>query len=243
MQGGALGAPATACLAGFEDRGYAVIPTLLEAGSISALRSVVETLHTHPESRSRRGSVYGVRSALHDVSEVRELGAVPPISTLVDSRLGPGSVLVRAQFFDKTPEANWKVPWHQDLTIAVRERREAPGFRVWTMKEGIPHVQPPIEVLERMLIVRVHLDSCPPENGPLLVLPGTHSLGRLAPEDIRRLRERVPPETCAAEAGGVVLIRPLLLHASGKAESPGHRRVLHLEFATGSLPGGLQWLS
>jgi ectoine hydroxylase-related dioxygenase (phytanoyl-CoA dioxygenase family) len=148
---------------------------------------------------------------------------------------------VRALFFDKTPRTNWNVSWHQDLSIPVADRLEAAGFSGWALKEGVWHVQPPPEILERMISVRLHLDDCGSENGPLRVIPGSHTEGRLDREAIARWRQRAPEQEITCRAGDVFLMRPLLLHASSKATRPQHRRVLHIEYAAESLPGELQW--
>src|SRR5205807_4301579 len=99
---------------------------------------------------------------------------------------------VRAIYFDKSPEANWLVSWHQDLTLALRARAEVPGFGPWSTKDGIPHVQPPVELLQQMLSVRLHLDDADESNGALRVLPGSHRCERLAPARIRELRGQQP---------------------------------------------------
>jgi hypothetical protein len=148
---------------------------------------------------------------------------------------------VRAILFDKSPETNWLVAWHQDLTIAVREKRELAGFGPWSVKEGQPHVQPPTQLLKRMLTLRLHLDDADEENGALRVLPGTHKLGKLDAARIQSLRAEIPEHVCTARAGDVLLMRPLLLHASGKSTSQRHRRILHIEFSGFELPGGLVW--
>lgn len=148
---------------------------------------------------------------------------------------------VRAIYFDKSSEANWLVPWHQDLTLAVRSRVEVPGFGPWSTKDGIPHVQPPVALLEQMLSVRLHLDEADASNGALRVLPGSHRLGRLSAEQITELRIRQAEELCTACAGDALLMRPLLLHASSRSVSPRHRRILHIEYAAFELPPGLNW--
>jgi hypothetical protein len=148
---------------------------------------------------------------------------------------------VRGIFFDKVPEANWKVPWHQDITIAVKARIDVPGFKGWSVKDGIPHVQPPVEILQQMTTVRISLDDCTPENGPLRVIPGSHLLGRLPKSEVLRRGHEGPSVECCVRAGGAVWMKPLLIHSSSKARLPSHRRVLHLEFAGCDLPGGLEW--
>jgi ectoine hydroxylase-related dioxygenase (phytanoyl-CoA dioxygenase family) len=172
---------------------------------------------------------------------VRALARLASVRALVEPVLGPGCFVVRAILLDKTAGANWKVAWHQDLTIAVRERVEAPGFGPWSEKAGIPHVQPPRGVLERMLTVRVHLDHCGRDNGPVQVIPGSHARGRLAADEIARWRDGREPFLCTSPRGGALVMRPLVLHASSPATKPGHRRVVHLEFAADELPHGLEW--
>jgi ectoine hydroxylase-related dioxygenase (phytanoyl-CoA dioxygenase family) len=155
--------------------------------------------------------------------------------------LGPAAVVRKATLFDKTPGANWKVPWHQDLTIAVAERQEAEGFTAWSVKEGVQHVQPPAEILEQVLAIRVHLDYAGPDNGALRVIPGSHRQGRLSDEALASLRAEIPEEICTVAAGDLHLYYPLLLHASSASQNAGHRRVLHLEYSAAKLPAGLAW--
>ena len=131
--------------------------------------------------------------------------------------------------------------WHQDLTIAVHQRRCVAGFTAWSEKEGVVHVQPPVPVLERMLAVRVHLDDCGPDSGPLRVLPGSHREGRLDAAAIDRWKAQVSEVQCLVGQSDLVLMRPLVLHASSAARVVGQRRVLHLEFAAVDLPGNLEW--
>jgi ectoine hydroxylase-related dioxygenase (phytanoyl-CoA dioxygenase family) len=159
----------------------------------------------------------------------------------VEDILGPGSAAVRALWFDKTSDANWRVSWHQDLTIAVRERRDVAGFGPWTTKAGVMHVQPPVSILEGMLAVRLRIDPCGAANGALRVLPGSHRAGRIPEPDIERWRAEVKEVLCVAEPGDLLLMRPLLLHASSPAAAPTHRRVVHLEFSGTELPHGLEW--
>jgi ectoine hydroxylase-related dioxygenase (phytanoyl-CoA dioxygenase family) len=160
---------------------------------------------------------------------------------MVEERIGPMAFPVRGIFFDKRSGANWGVPWHQDLAIAVAQRIETPGFGPWSIKEGVVHVQPPREVLEGMLVVRLHLDDCDAENGALRLIPGSHLQGELGTEETRDWCRRVEPTVCEVSKGGALLMRPLILHASSAATKVAHRRVLHVEYAVGELPNGLRW--
>ena len=122
------------------------------------------------------------------------------------------------------------------MTLALRARAEVPGFGPWSTKDGIPHVQPPVELLQQMLTVRLHLDDAGASNGALRVLPGSHRGGRLTAERIQELRTHESDFLCAAAAGDALLMRPLLLHASIRSTSTQHRRILHVEYAGFALP-------
>jgi ectoine hydroxylase-related dioxygenase (phytanoyl-CoA dioxygenase family) len=217
--------------------GWAVTPPLFPQ---LAIDRVVSALASYTEPGAARG---GVRNLLDVAPVVRELAHNEVVRSVAETVLGSKCFAVRAILFDKTPQANWKVIWHQDLTIAVRKRVPIVGFGPWSEKEGVIHVQPPVEVLEQMLAVRVHLDDCGAENGPVRVLPGSHRVGRLSGQAIESWRASQPQVDCLAERGGVLAFRPLLLHASSPASSPAHRRVLHFEFAANELPSPLEWHS
>lgn len=183
----------------------------------------------------------GVRNLLERSAAARRLAASEDVAGLARAVLGDGAFVVRAILFDKTPDANWKVPWHQDVTIAVAERIETEGYGPWSVKDGVMHVRPPADVLERMLVIRVHLDDCFTDNGPVRVLPGTHQRGFLSDDGVEECKRGVQPVECITAAGGVLAFFPLLLHASSAADRPHHRRVAHFEFANVELPNGLRW--
>jgi ectoine hydroxylase-related dioxygenase (phytanoyl-CoA dioxygenase family) len=214
-----------------ESAGFAVVPSILDEGTLGILEQVL------PQSLGARG---GVRNLL-ELPDISSLAASPVLRALLDPTLGPQAVPVRAILFDKTPDANWKVTWHQDLTIAVKERVEIDGYGPWSEKDGIVHVQPPRDVLESMLAVRIHLDESSAGNGPLRVLPGSHRAGKLRDAEIPTWRERAIEQVCLVPRGGALLMRPLLIHASSPALKPGHRRVIHIEYASCALPAGLEW--
>jgi ectoine hydroxylase-related dioxygenase (phytanoyl-CoA dioxygenase family) len=223
-----------------QDKGFAVLNGVVPAEAVDAVLASLAAVD-HAAAIERRGSVHAIRNLLEAVPEVQALARSPFVRALVDEVLGPHAFVVRGLLFDKTPEANWKVAWHQDLTIAVLEQKDVPGFGPWSEKAGIPHVQPPWSVLVTMLTVRIHLDVCGEENGPVQVIPGSHRYGRLSTNDIAEWREKRSSTVCTTDRGGVLLMRPLILHASSSARVPAHRRVIHLEFAATELPGGLEW--
>lgn len=206
----------------------------------ATVAGVVAAVESHLATLPGAGGA-GLRDLAATVHEVAALAELPVARGLASAVLGREAFAVRTLFFDKNPAANWKVAWHQDLTIAVRGQREVAGFGPWSVKAGIPHVQPPVAVLERMITLRLHLDACDAGNGALRVLPTSHLAGRLTAAAIQTWREREPELTCAVPRGGILLMRPLLLHASAPAVHPRHRRVVHIEFAAEDLPGGLAW--
>ena len=164
--------------------------------------------------------------------------ASPPLLAAI---VGPDARIVRALLFDKFRAANWRVPWHQDLFVATSRVADVPGFSAWTVKDGVNHARAPREVLEHMLAVRIHIDDSGDANGPLRVLAGTHRDGVLDGERIESIAREVAPSICAASSGSVLLMRPLILHASSPATLPAHRRVVHLEVADCDLSSPLQW--
>ena len=213
--------------------GFALLP-LASAVQCDALAADLAQL----ETEMRRG---GVRDLLNRSAAVRDFAGSARVLATVKNVLGENAIPVRGIFFDKTPHANWKVPWHQDLTIAVREKIELDSFTAWSEKDGIPHVQPPVEILQEMLALRLHLDAADATNGALKVLPATHQNGRFDAAQIQQMRVTHEEILCVAARGEALLMRPLLLHASSAGTEPKRRRVIHLEYAAMELPDGLRW--
>lgn len=224
-----------------EDDGYAVREAVLTESQIDKLIDVLER-RQDGDNLIRNGRIFAVRNLL-DLAEIRELAISAEVRELAEAVLGEKAFAVRGILFDKIPEANWNVPWHQDVTIAVRAREDVEGFGPWSTKAGILHVQPPAQVLERMISIRLHLDACDESNGALHVLPGSHRAGRIAETDIPSIFERSNVHACVVGRGGALLMRPLLLHASSPSQVPAHRRVIHLDFACEQLQLPLRWLS
>jgi hypothetical protein len=210
---------------------------LFMAGAFSG--PILVDLRKHAESILNHR--LGVRLYGDDVpqSVLATHGAIGQIAAAI---LGDDAMAVRAILFDKTAESNWAVPWHQDRTIAVRERREVPGFGPWSTKAGVAHVEPPFEIMARMVTLRAHLDDCGADNAPLLIAPGSHHLGRIPADDAVDVAEDLAPIACHARAGDVWIYSTPILHASERARVPGRRRVLQIDYAAMPLPGGLEWL-
>lgn len=183
----------------------------------------------------------GVR--LSGIPELRPfLDPGGPVGQIPAAALGREYLPVRAILFDKTVGTNWSLGWHQDRTIAVKQRIHVDGFDPWSIKSGMVHVEPPFQLLADMVTVRVHLDAVPVTNAPLLVAPGSHQRGRIPTAEIPDVVRQCGVMACLAEAGDIWLYATPVLHASEAAVEPLHRRVLQVDYAAGRLPGGLEWL-
>jgi ectoine hydroxylase-related dioxygenase (phytanoyl-CoA dioxygenase family) len=217
-----------------ETQGFTMIDSYLDLDLIDRLIQAITDCQLNPDRA-------GVRNLLELVPSVEKLSQSHEIRDLVVPILGDSARVVRGIFFDKQPSANWKVPWHQDRTIAVKQRVDLPEYHPWSVKAGIVHVQPPTAILNQLLTVRIHLDRTDEANGALKVIPGSHCHGKLTDSEIDRWKQISPGISCNLDPGGILLMRPLLIHASSMATIPIHRRVIHLDYARNQLPSGLEW--
>jgi ectoine hydroxylase-related dioxygenase (phytanoyl-CoA dioxygenase family) len=220
--------------------GFAVVQDVVSLADVQRLTELLEAAG-RSDGIARRGGILGIRNLLETVPEIVGLARDRRLRNIAEAVLGPDCVAVRGIMFDKTPETNWKVSWHQDLTIAVKHRADVAGFGPWSIKAGVDSVQPPAEILDQMITIRLNLDDCGEDNGPVRVIAGSHQTGRLGASDISSWRARGVEVSTVAPSGAALVMRPLLLHASSPATSPRHRRVVHLDYAIPQLPGGLEW--
>lgn len=226
-----------------DELGFAIVPDVLDSATVHQLGEFVDAARQsdNTENVTNSSGTYALRNLTDVVPEIANVVKHPAVADLVDDVLGGPSFMVRATLFDKTPGANWGVPWHQDLSMAIAERHDVDGYSAWTKKAGVRCVQPPVEIMQRVLAVRLHLDDCRAENGALKVLPGTHRLHKLNNVDVEHQQHETTEVVCEVPAGGAVLMRPLLLHASSPMDVETSRRVIHFEFANFELPAPLQW--
>jgi len=224
-----------------DENGFGVLENILDAETVLCLTNELANLKPSNSVSRKNESVYGVRNLLNLSLKLREFSNSKAVTNITNKFFGKRAKVVRAIFFDKTLDANWKVPWHQDLTIAVKEKRETKGFSAWTRKADIQHVQPPIEILEKMLTLRFHLDDADEMNGALKVIPKSHTKGRLSADEIKSLWQANETCLCSVKKGDCLIMRPLILHSSSAGTSPKNRRVVHFEFSAQELPNGLNW--
>jgi len=213
-------------------RGAEYYPAQLPHDAVEALRTLADQL---PASRAGvRLTGGGALSSL--------LGPVGSIGRLARTIQGEAAQPVRIVLFDKSAAANWMVPWHQDRTIAVRSRCDVPGFGPWSTKAGMHHVEPPFGILAAMITLRVHLDDCDADNAPLLIVPGSHRLGRVPAGETAACAQSFGHVVCMAQVDDIWAYATPILHASERARRPSRRRVLQVDYAAIDLPGGLEWL-
>lgn len=215
----------------FQVNGFALEPAVLPTPDCEALCKTVK------QGQSISGGTRSMLSEEWCSSLARYLMRHPRIGCL----LPPDFAAVQCTYFEKSTERNWLVSVHQDLSIPVARRIEAQGYTGWSSKEGAVFVQPPLAVLESLVAVRLHLEPCGPDDGPLHLIPRTQTLGILGPDDAARLRQTHTTEVCTLETGGALVMKPLLLHASSKATGSSRRRVLHFLFGPRTLPSEVRW--
>jgi ectoine hydroxylase-related dioxygenase (phytanoyl-CoA dioxygenase family) len=203
--------------------GFEIVPSVLDQSETADVASVLQ--HSILE-RTRAGA----RHLMH-VPVVQQLARDARLVMIAARFVGREAIPFRATLFDKSPANNWLVVWHQDTALPLRERGDIPGWGPWSTKAGITYAHAPATALSRVVALRLHIDDSGTDNGPLRVLPGTHTMGVLADAEIAQLAREISPVDCVAPAGGAVAMRPLLVHASSKAESSRQRRVLHIEYA------------
>ena len=212
-----------------QKQGFIVIPAILEPKEVEGLLKELRTANL-PRSRA------GVRHAMR-LPAVARIARSAQLMRIAQEVLGEEAFPFRATLFDKSPTANWLVVWHQDTALPLRERREASGWGPWSIKDGVTYAHATASALSQVLALRVHLDDSTAENGPLRVLPGTHTLGVLTDEAIHELSTQIAAVECSVSQGGVLAMRPLIVHASSKSLSSAPRRVLHIEFAASAKIG------
>jgi hypothetical protein len=204
--------------------GFALIPSVLGVSELCALAREIEATSL---TRSRAG----IRHLLN-LPAIKALAHDPRLIELAANELGCQPIPFGATLFDKSNETNWLVVWHQDTALPLVGRSAAVGWGPWSEKQGVTYAHAPASALQSVVALRIHLDNSTTTNGPLRVLPGTHTQGVLTDEAIQALARQIAPVACTVDRGGIVMMRPLLVHASSKVETPTPRRVIHIEYSS-----------
>lgn len=213
-------------------KGYAILNKVYTKREIAQINRAMADLEQDERS-------YAHRDILTKKPELKQLLFNENLQRIVQE-MDKKAFMVKSLYFDKPQTGNWFVSWHQDVPIAVSERKEVEGYEKWTLREGIHSVRPPLSINQNMFTIRIHLDDTSESNGALKVLPGSHKK-QFSHEEMKLITENAVEVVCSVGAGGVQLMSPLLLHSSGRTKNQKRRRVLHLEFASVELDGGLEW--
>ena len=216
------------------DNGYELINSFLSSEQLDAFNSELGSVEL-PKSAG------GIRNAQAKYKSISSFSSSSQVLDQAAVYLNGKPRFVRAILFNKSSSNNWLVSWHQDRTVAVSEKFSADGWGPWSEKDGVLHVQPPIEVLNSMVTFRIHLDAASEQNGCLSVVPKSHKLGILTQKEISERSSTFTSVLCPAPERSALVMRPHLLHASAKGKLPSQRRVLHLEYSDYELPAGVSW--
>jgi Phytanoyl-CoA dioxygenase (PhyH) len=213
------------------NEGFALRRGVLSGSDLAALGALIDPA---------RRAAHATRNLLWDVEALPDALARCGLDALAAEALGAAAFPINVLYFDKTADANWKVPAHQDLMMPVADEVAEPGFSGWGRKAGIPHVEPPTEALAQLVALRVHFDDTPADNGALAVIPHSHQCGKLRDLDLAAL-DPAAFTLCEAAAGDVLLMKPLVVHRSSPARDPAHRRVLHVVYACAEPGVSVRW--
>lgn len=219
--------------------GFTIINNVFTANEISAIADEIAGADTSRPAFRKTKDLFAIRRFLKELPSVQEPIFTEKLNHIIQQLFGAGYFVVKSLYFDKPGQSNWFVAWHQDLTISVDKKVSIPGFGPWTAKPDQFAVQPPLEILENIFTIRIHLDDTGENNGALKAIPGSHLKGVYRPETIDWTKETTV--TCNVRKGGIMIMRPLLLHASDRANGNSNRRVIHMEFSSTALPGDLHW--
>ncbi|HYG14751.1 MAG TPA: phytanoyl-CoA dioxygenase family protein [Bacteroidia bacterium] len=217
-------------------KGFQIIENIYSAEEINRIIDKINRTGTATNNFRKSSELYAIRNFLNEIPEIQMLVFNQNLKSLV-AGFGLGYLPVKSIYFDKPPQSNWFVAWHQDITISVNEKANADGYSNWVPKNGYYSVNPPVEVLENLVTVRIHLDDTTAGNGALHVLPASHLEGIKRVEKVDAGNRYI----CEVKGGGVMLMKPLLFHSSARTANNERRRVIHIEFSNMELPGRLKW--
>ncbi|WP_369014376.1 phytanoyl-CoA dioxygenase family protein [Flavobacterium anhuiense] len=225
-----------------DSEGFSIINNVFTENEIENLISLIDnkTKNDSDNSTFRKSEdLFAIRQFHKEVPETLPFIFNEKLQNIIESIFGKGFFITKSIYFDKPEKSNWFVAYHQDLTISVDQKIEIENFENWTVKQNQFAVQPPTEVLENNFTIRIHIDKTTKNNGALKVINNSHSKGILRIENLDFEKEK---ETiCEVEKGGIMIMKPLLFHASNKTTNNERRRVIHIEFSKQQLPNGLEW--
>jgi ectoine hydroxylase-related dioxygenase (phytanoyl-CoA dioxygenase family) len=223
----------------FNENGFAIMDDVYSDDEIDALAACIQQAESSRDTFRRSANLFAIRQFLKEIPETIPVIFNQKLRKIMADHVGADYFPVKSIYFDKPADSNWFVAYHQDLTISVNKKTNLEGYSLWTVKQGQFAVQPPVDLLENIVTLRIHLDDTDEDNGALNVLKGSHLKGICRPEtiDIRTETEHI----CRVKKGGLMLMKPLLMHSSHRSSSERRRRVIHIEFSNTELPAELLW--
>lgn len=222
-----------------EETGFSVVNDIYTTKEVEQMLAVVAAANSDKVTFRKSEDLFAIRQFLKEVPEIESLVFNDKLKELLAEVFNKDVFVVKSIYFDKPEKSNWYVAYHQDLTISVDKKIALAGFGPWTVKQEQFAVQPPLSILKRNFTIRIHLDDTNNENGALKVIPKSHLKGIYRPETIDWNVEE--EAICKVEKGGVMLMKPLILHSSSRTTNGQKRRVIHIEFSDVELPTALQW--
>jgi ectoine hydroxylase-related dioxygenase (phytanoyl-CoA dioxygenase family) len=221
------------------NKGFTIVENIYTSAEIEAVIAIINQADQSNPTFRKTNDLFAIRQFLKEIPGIKQLIFNDKLKAQINNLFGEGYFIVKSIYFDKPEKSNWFVAWHQDITISVDKRTELPGYNTWTVKHNQFAVQPPIEILQNNFTIRIHLDDTDSGNGALKVIPGSNLKNIYRPENIDWQTE--VETTCQVNAGGVMIMRPLLMHSSNRATTNKKRRVIHIEFSGANLPSEINW--
>lgn len=221
------------------DAGFTVMNGIYTAEELDKIIETIDSADADGSNFRKSEDLFAIRQFIKEIPGINNLIFTPALKMVIGQLFGSDYFLVKSIYFDKPENSNWFVAYHQDLTISVDKKVALPGFGPYTIKRNQFAVQPPLNILEQNFTIRIHLDNTDEDNGALKVVPKSHSKGIYRPENINWDTET--EVSCNVKRGGMMIMKPLLLHSSGRTTNNKKRRVIHLEFSNVMLPKELEW--
>lgn len=223
-----------------EDTGFVTINNVFSEGKIGKILQLINQADSSRKTFRKSADLFAIRQFLKEVPAIVKLILNDEFKLLIHDLFGWGYFIVKSIYFDKPEQSNWFVSYHQDLTISVDRKVELDDYSKWTVKQDQFSVQPPLDILKQIYTVRIHLDDTDENNGALKVVPTSHLKGVYRAEDIDWSNET--EHICDVPRGGVMIMKPLLLHSSSRTTNNNKRRVIHIEFCNQELHDELKWV-
>jgi ectoine hydroxylase-related dioxygenase (phytanoyl-CoA dioxygenase family) len=221
------------------ENGYTTIEKVYSQKETEKIIAAIDLADQTKDTFRKSADVFAIRQFLKEIPEVTGLVFNQNLLRIISELFGDDYFVVKSIYFDKPETSNWYVSYHQDLTISVDRKMEIENYGPWTTKQNQFAVQPPIDILENIFTIRIHLDDTDENNGALKVIPKSHLQKIYRPETIDWSVET--ETTCSVPKGGIMIMKPLLLHSSSRTTNHQKRRVIHIEFSNRELPNELKW--